>query len=275
MKDKSLESVFRHKLEDFSIEPSARAKDLIRQRINKRGRIILYRRLSVAASIVVITVMGVFYLIPDHKEITLAEQRDTPDKKQDLVVNEDTTEIKKIAEVQKSVQSRTGTGDDQKSQSTRNSEREVPAKSNQNETEKPEIRDKEVHFPMAVTAEEKSDIPDSIQIASPGDLLLPDNRFTEITEDTGEDPMRLSEVSAGQSAAAEKPLKITIEYIASGSKGKRSGNPKTQAGELYSKVNKLVYPNEVLGDIRSLKDQLFALEFINRKSTHTQNNKEK
>jgi hypothetical protein len=85
----------------------------------------------------------------------------------------------------------------------------------------------------------------------------------------GRDPADIKTIQENE------PMKITIEYIASSAKGKGSVTPKTQVGELYSRMNKLVYPDEILGDIRSLKDQLFALDFINRKSNNTQNNKEK
>ena len=278
MKDKSLESIFRQKLKDLSIEPSVRAKDLIRQRIKKRGRIILYRKLSIAASILLIMTGGIFYLVPEKEEIPLAGQMETAGDVRDSTVDIDAAENGEITEVPRGGQSQSR--DNSKAGPMVDPEREGNGKSRpgiQGNTGAIDKTDKDVHSAMVVAAgDSPEENPDSLRIASPENQNTPGTTSEEkINQHPIEAPIRMSDALAGETAVKEEPMKITIEYIASGSKGKEAGAPKTQAGELYSKVNKLVYPDEVLGNIRSLKDQLFALEFLNRKSTHTQNNKEK
>jgi hypothetical protein len=278
MKDKSLESIFRQKLEDLSIEPSDRAKDLIRLRIKKRGRIILYRKLSIAASILLIITSGIFYLVPEKEENTLAGEMETAGEKRDLIVDKDTAENREIMEVPQVAQS--PYRDNREAQPMQDSEREESGKSTppiQENAGAIDKIDKDVYFPIIVaTGDSPEEKPNSLRIASLENQFPPENTYEEkINLHPIEAPELLSDVSTDETSEAEESTKITIEYIASGSKGKEAGASKTQVGELYSKVNKLVYPDEVLGNIRSLKDQLFAFEFINRKSTHTQNNKEK
>lgn len=66
-----------------------------------------------------------------------------------------------------------------------------------------------------------------------------------------------------------KPVKITIEYIASGQKGNLSDKKR---GNFYSKLDNVKTMDEVLGDIRTYKDKLFALDFRKEEKV---NNKEK
>ena len=53
-------------------------------------------------------------------------------------------------------------------------------------------------------------------------------------------------------------MKITIEYIASGNKDTQS---ESKRSNFYSKLAKMKTMDEVLGDIRTYKDRLFALDF--------------
>ena len=66
-----------------------------------------------------------------------------------------------------------------------------------------------------------------------------------------------------------EPVKITIEYIASGKKDEQS---ESKRRNFYSKLDNMKTMNEVLGDLRSYKDRLFALDF---KKEEKVNNKEK
>lgn len=274
MKDKSLELIFREKLEDLRIEPSDQAKDLIHQRIKKRGRIILYRRLSIAAGIILIMTVGLFYLLPREKTNPIANQLEMPEDKSGPVSPGDTPVRKEMPVTALSK------GD---------TEMEVPRPRDAEKIEPADLtkevrRDEEMNRekepargPQLVEGiDEKRGPADSYPAVAVEPQVLPENTSVpESDQLPGEDPVFLSDEVEESSAGKEEPVKITIEYIASGSKSRKPGTSKTQLGEFYSRMNKLVYPEEVLGDIRSLKDQLFALEFINRKSTNTQNNKEK
>jgi hypothetical protein len=66
-----------------------------------------------------------------------------------------------------------------------------------------------------------------------------------------------------------EPMKITIEYIASGNKDTQS---ESKRSNFYSKLDNMKTMNEVLGDLRSYKDRLFALDF---KKEEKVNNEEK
>jgi hypothetical protein len=158
-------------------------------------------------------------------------------------------------------------------------EKRIPAKLTPEVTRSVDISREEEPAPLSRLAggnAEGGSPVDSIQYASVNSQISSENPFPqELTPIPDSDPASLLDRADEASAGEREPVKITIEYIASGSKTHKTGISKTHLGEFYSKMNKLVYPEEVLGDIRSLKDQLFALEFINRKSTQTQNNKEK
>ena len=56
----------------------------------------------------------------------------------------------------------------------------------------------------------------------------------------------------------QEPMKITIEYIASGNKDTQS---KSKRKSFYSKLDNMKSVDEVLGDLRSYKDRLLALDF--------------
>jgi hypothetical protein len=71
---------------------------------------------------------------------------------------------------------------------------------------------------------------------------------------------------------AYEPVKITIEYIAS---GKSKGQSETDRKKFYSKMDNMKSVNEVLGDIRTYKDRLFALDFKKENKTKGEENSER
>lgn len=277
MKNKSLETIFRQKLENLRIEPTDRAKNLILQKIKKRGRIILYRRLSVAASILLVTSLGIIYLMPGINNTSLIQQKEAIGEIRDLSQEKDTPEKREVSKVPQVTQSLPRNNTEEQPM-----ERVEEVKAGGAEESDHVISNNAGEYKnisLALISKEKSEqfpVPDSLHIASlkdqpslnisPGLEKKPDSLLDEIHH---------TDQVAVETKKDNEPMKITIEYIASGSKKNVPRNPITHAGGLYSKVNKLVYPDEILGDLRSLKDQLFALDFINRKSNETQNIKEK
>lgn len=274
MKDKSLESIFRKKLEDLRIEPSDQAKGLIRQRIKKRGRIVLYRRLSIAAGILLIVTIGLIYLLPQEKKNPVVNQLDLPGKQPGSASSE---EAQFQHEMPKMVPSKTDT--ERGVSGSMEAEKRDPVKLTPEVNRGEDKIREEVPVPPTHLADRNAETAspvDSTQYASEDSPNYLGSPFPqELANLPVDGPARLMTEVHEASPGKEEPVKITIEYIASGSKTRKQGASKTQLGEIYTRMNKLVYPEEVLGDIRTLKDQLFALEFINRKSTHTQNNKEK
>lgn len=274
MKDKSLESIFREKLEDLRIDPSDRAKNLIQQRIKKRGRIILYRRLSIAAGIALIMSIGLFYFMPWEKRNSVVDHQVLPEDKSESIFHKDTPVQKEIPERVLSQ-----TENERKEPGKRASGVIEPVKPNPENSQNESMIQRERPAPQTTLAgitSNKKDPADTLQLASAEIQISAETpNSQELYSLSGEEQKFSSDTVDDVSGEKEEPMKITIEYIASGTKKSKSDTSRSQLGEFYSKVNKLVYPEEVLGDIRSLKDQLFTLEFINRKSTHTQNNKEK
>jgi hypothetical protein len=266
MKNNSLEEVFRQKLEDLRIEPSDKGKDLLYQKIRKRGRIILYRRLSIAAGIIFVLSAGYFYLRPDNgQHVVVQQEKSISGQDKTLKVEDLDIQQEEIAESRDQVLTReddepetnrgTGQTQDKSREFTINElavtgtpAQEIPVQSI--EGENPENRMDVVKTPETI-------LPETIE-----------NQAGHANPMAATDPVQ-TDPETGEKNVRGEPVKITIEYIASGSGKSREDAGQNAVRELYSKIN----PDAVLGDIRTFKDQLLALDFINKRSPQNTNEK--
>jgi len=269
MKNKVLEKIFQEKLRDLRLEPSERAKNLVYQKIKKRGRIILYKRFSIAASMVLISSIGIFYFLTGTKNVGFVQEK---------VENPGTEEIYENKDIN------VGISSSQENETPVDKEiRSNPLRVNEDNPANSEISNKDRTHSERLVENTKPEIvttQDSLRDVSSGSLLTYDTVSASeagiaLAPDAIGHSRNYTETVASGSPEEREPLKITIEYIASGSRGKTSPDQKSHVGELYSKMNQLVYPEEVMGDIRTFKDQLFAFDFINVRKIETQKNKEK
>jgi hypothetical protein len=268
MKNKALERIFQEKLGDLRMEPSEQTKDLVYHRIKKRGRIILYKRLSIAASVVIISFLGVFYFLPGYQDekivqdnsISSPETMESPSVRESLSM--DGSEKFQVPEEEDT--KLRDSDPEKRDRAYRESTLDNQATSENQKVEKKPEKDRSQEPALSVPVARRQPI--SGMDSLPGQPVDPD--ISGLSEEI---PIQQPLADQG----GQRPFKITIEYIASGSKTKSLPESKRMAKEFYSRMNGLVYPEEVLGDIRSFKDQILAFDFINAKKVETQNKKEK
>ncbi len=269
MKNKSLEQIFREKLGELKIEPSERAIDVFNKKLKSRGRIVLIRKLSVAAGLFLIGLIAVLYFNPGAEKVSLQQEirnpyevQPTQDNSEINPVNPDTTTETLATYPQLSAKKQnTAIEDDNHSESLlthseimKSDPAILPEK---NET---------------LYRKQSKEILDTL-----GNLSDYTNGTRGFLSGVNEDSMNLQSDLSGLIASRQmedrKPVKITIEYFSSGSKDMDSITHKSRIRALYAKMNELVYPDDVLGDVRSFKDQLFTLDFIKRDKSEIQNRK--
>jgi hypothetical protein len=268
MKNNSLERILRQKLEDLRIEPSSQARDLVYKKIRKRGRIILYRRLSIAAGITLICSAGFFYLRPaDRQDVAVQEESSvsTPEE-----INEEFQPDTAVGELSENIPEAVTRDKPQTEPPVVNQVQENEHDPSLEEKQAGEITADPLDREPAVLANKKSGemtdsgsfISESATQAAPAVLESLPAESNPLTETKSAE---LIPESSGQEAGVE-PVKITIEYIASGSGRSREKTGQNSVREIYSKMS----PEAVIGDFRTLKDQFFALEFINKRPGENQ-----
>lgn len=330
MKNKQLEDLFRQKLGDLNIEPSDQARERFNQRIRGRKNFLVYRRLSIAATILLMVSVGIIVTLPRHEVPVIAERSAIIEGEIEQTL---TSPSASIAENNPGNQSRNGkpvvqdreTADDHapgvsapaNDEGTRLSQDAMLAAADKSmnmngggemNTDS-EYRDKgslntesidqgaeeqdERLVAVPVYREEPLEKIDSTgTIRQMGDAIVASDLTTaegnlpgmpDKNEQDAPDPAENDSVTDGfpekdlladAGKAGEKQVAITIEYIpgnrGAGEKAGRMENVK----QIYNKVNNLFYPDEVLGDIRALKDQLFALDLKNLSKSETQTQEE-
>jgi len=271
MKNRSLEQIFQEKLGELRIEPSEKAMQVFNKKLKKRGRIVLVRRLSIAASIILIGAIGIFYFIPDTEKDSLVQEINNPNEVEEIM--EKTVPDRVNPEIQ---------ADEILSSEPSNSKKQDSFTENNDQ-------DKSGTTIAKTVKSNQSESNDKIKIRTPfnpeksmkstDNLSNNKNNKNESSSELNKDFIYQtpdpSSLAALEIVEDRIPVKITIEYIASGSKNKNASDQKTKISELYSKMNNIVYPDEVMGDIRNFKDQLFALDFIKGNKSETQNRKQK
>ncbi len=237
IKDNKIDFLFRNKLEDLAFEPSEEAKEKIAEFISRRRNKTYYKRLAVAAGIIVVLscsyLLTKIELVPDKKSLA--------DLKSSSVMQENITGVQSIHPPQPANTRKENTPAVKKHeilpQVQKNGKPEV-------KKQKDEINS--LNAPDRETAETKNvepldnrslgESPDS-HLSTPGTVAV------------------LNEIKP----VITKRAPVSIEYISNSNKEKNS-----KVSELLEKAKELG-KDVNLGEIRDLKDQLFALDFIKQK----------
>ncbi len=263
MERNNLENLFKDKLEGLVIEPSNEARERFARKIQYRSRSVLIKRFSIAASILLFTFAGIFsFRIFETDKIDLSKGEAFN------AGNESAIAVLKNVPNPRSITP--GQGED-------------PIPDNEVvislRDSSPGNSQTDANGNLAAIAQGNEDIEMDPEIDMEG-LAGADQEYDELTagqEDKNAyieyfvaDPDLMDHVEEVSTADQERePMKITIEYIASGDKGKQS---ESKRSNFYSKLDNMKTMDEVLGDIRTYKDKLFALDFRKEEKV---NNKEK
>ena len=254
MKADRLEKLYREKLYDLKIEPSEKAAKLFDERLSAKVRKLWVTRISIAASVLLVAVTGALLIFPDQEQNFISERSNVAEGYITQGTSENTGETGQkesyeIAAVKENDRAGSGPVELKNKKKTQSIEDEEADKElipqPESITKSPELA-VGIKDPLA----EKTGNPDEL-----------------MEQDTKQETIMANKDMPGN----KPPVKITIEYIAGNSKSGADTNPKKIMKTFYSNVNNLLYPDEVLGDIRSLKDQLFALDLKNENKSETQN----
>lgn len=255
MERNNLEDLFRDKLEGLVIEPSNVARESFARKIQYKRRSVLVKRFSIAASILLFISAGIYsYNILETNKIDLSrgeafdsgyefeltDLKNVPDPRT-ITPWQNEDDIKENAMAFRLGNSTNGTP-------AINENANLASKSQGYEGSE---MDPEIDIEGLAGADQRNDelIADpeansayrEYFVADP-DLVVDEQLEEEVTTVDRE----------------RKPIKITIEYIASGEKGRQS---ESKRSNFYSKLDNMKTMDEVLGDIRTYKDKLFALDF--------------
>lgn len=270
MERNRMESLFKDKLEGYVLEPSMEARDRFQGMIQRKRRKVIIRRISIAASILLFTFAGIYsFRTYNTDKVDLAEGDffDTASGSEMAIVNE----VPQPASI--------FPGEDEKT---------IP------ESEMANIIKSSVDGGLSTENSKSGNIEKDVIMAQAGERELfksetdhqvsvgNDEEYEQLIEEQVKesnyieyfvaDPDIMSVEQSGDISSedqAHEPMKITIEYIASGSKDTQS---ESKRSGFYSKLDKMKTMDEVLGDIRTYKDRLFALDF---KKEEKVNNEEK
>jgi hypothetical protein len=257
MENKKLEELFKNKLDGMVIEPSEASQDVLNRKIQLLKQKTLVRKISVAASVLLVVMAGIYAFLPNKNEKKEAyQQHELPinDHGDQLVEVEffdspDIDRSEKNISIQEDYireESPTATsGDRTDNLDTDNTVREQLASGNE------ALR------------------PEETLLASEFQEQEVDEMMTGQVEENVYIEYYMKEADSGRLVEESKhePMKITIEYIASGDKKEES---QSKLKEFYSKMDNMKGVDEVIGDFRSYKDRLFALDFKNNKKVNNE-----
>ena len=328
MENKQLEKLFRDKLSGMVIEPSDTARDKFEGKIQGRRRRLLARKIGIAASFLLVMLIGIYVFFPDtpeqgdlaqHKTHRLdkvkgdkpatyapggmeqeEETNESPGKMSGKMEATGPEETIKDATASDGTITEKNTAEDMTSIG-KTTERTIPDKddiegntpvsnmpkgavTDRNKIEKTIPDGNSIEETMTVgpsageslarasqdhennlpASGEENSIPDNEQLdALTGDM---DNAVS-VADKT--DEKSYMEYNIGEPGAAlededsaREPVRITIEYISSGS-NKRKQQEKIK--DFYARMDDIKGIDEVYGDLREFKDRLFALDFMNNK----------
>ncbi len=268
MKNNRLEDLFREKLQEMTIEPSDEARKLFINTLQRKSHRLWYKRMAVAAGFLLVMAVGIALLVPG--------QHTVPESRTSSVVS---GELLPSALPDYTGESLPVTGNISGNQPEQDTYNTPPAPQKKAKPAAYEGVDQAIlvaeTVPASVLIDQMPEISGGQGIHSKPEIAFP---AAGMPADETEEPL-VPDMAPDQkkrltdrSENGEKPMKITIEYIAGNNKG---GSRISNVKELYSKVNNLPDADEMLGDIRSLKDQLFAIDLKNINKSEIQTNKEK
>lgn len=256
MEKNNLDQLFQEKLGNARISPSDGAIQVFNDRMNLRKRAILFRRIGVAASIVIVIGIGIvgFNQITERNSRIALEMALSPG---DEMVNVLEDKVIKEIPLPQVVKDNNYSNNDKVeanrediiiSDQVVESGQTIPGKSLAMLVE-----------PSGIEVKNETDVITETEISYEPDSQT-GGRFIEysIVEDNN--------ISENQFAVSE-PVKITIEYKSSGNKTKKESKIK----QLYSRMDNMKSADEVFGDLRTLKDKVFALNF--KKENKVENQK--
>jgi len=265
MERNNLEGLFKDKLEGLVIEPSNGARETFARKIQYRRRNVLLKRFSIAASILLFTFAGIYsfrILETDKIDFSMGEAFDSGYESENAVLK-NVPNPRSITPGQSEVPI---------------PENEIAINLRNSSPGKSEIN---ANGNLAAKAQGNEDIEMDPKIDLEG-LAATDQEYEELIagqEDKSAyieyfvtDPDLVVDEQVVEVSTVDQepePMKITIEYIASGVKGKQS---ESKRNNFYSKLDNIKTMDEVLGDIRTYKDKLFALDLRKEEKI---NNKEK
>jgi len=240
-KDNKFDSLFRDRLDGYEIGPSAEADEMMGRLIAGRHNKRLYVRMAIAAGIILLMTSGIVlrgYWMNIRQErpgrpVTLSDNELNA-----MSENNDIVAVEKPAAPAMKVEA----GDPVKSENIKNASTAVV------ET---------IHPSVTQTEPAGND-----ESARPKPVEIMDSKFhavalSENLNNTITNPPELKETTT-----VVKQMPVVIEYIADNSRPK---NNKSQLVDGIVSKAKEIGKDVNLGEIRDLKDQLFALDFIKPK----------
>jgi hypothetical protein len=270
MERNKLEGLFKNKLEGYILEPSIDARDRFQGLIQRKRRKILIRRIGIAASVLLFTFTGIYsfrVLNTDKIDLTKGESLDAGYGAEMAIVNK----IPDPGSIPMDEDERTVP----ESEMAYNIENPSDGGSS-TESSKSVYNDNYAIITQAGgNAKIQSDTDQSSSVSE-------DPEYERLTEEQDEESSYIEyfvadpdikEDEKSKNLTSEdqthEPMKITIEYIVSGNKDTQS---ESKRSNFYSKLDNMKTMDEVLSDIRTYKDRLFALDF---KKEGKVNNEEK
>lgn len=288
MENKQLEKLFRDKLSGMVIEPSGDARNKFEGKIQGRRRRLMARRIGIAASILLVMLIGIYVFIPGTPEQGDLAQNKTQrldkvkgDKKATYAPDGMEQEEETSESPGKMSGKMEATGPKETTPVRNMAKGAVP---DGNTTERTITDGNSIEGTMTVgpsageslaraSQDRENDLP-----ASGMDNSTPDNeQFDALTgekDNTASVAGKTDEKSYMEynieeqgvviedEDAAREPVRITMEYISSGS-NKRKQQEKIK--DFYARMDDIKGIDEVYGDLREFKDRLFALDFMNNK----------
>lgn len=247
MERNKIEGLFKNKLEGLELEPSSASREKFAGMIRNKRQKVLIRRIGIAASILLFTFAGIYSyrtLNTDKIDLSRGESFD-PGYDLEIAILKHMPVPRSIPAVQNKNPQKV-TPDNYSINAQRNEE----AYFNSATEPAGSIESGQEYNELVAGQEEESNYIE----------------YFVADKNKPEDEQKENVLSDDQ---PYEPMKITIEYITSGEKGSQS---ESKRSNFYSKLDNMKTMEEVLGDIRTYKDRLFALDF---KKEEKINNKEK
>jgi hypothetical protein len=248
MENKQLEQLFKGKLGSVVIEPSKAANDLFAKKVQVRKQKIFIKRIGIAASIFFVALGGLYTFLPDKAEkIDLAEDETI---KIDLGIDIAENEAGKMIDIPSGkevlvIDDNSNLDMDGQRQMAERPGFNVPPNDTNDENPAVNLDELVVDEGLANVVMDEQEI----------DMMIDDHvKESVYVEYFIEDP----EGSVQSGKVQYEPVKITIEYIASGKNKEKS---KADRKAFYSRIDNMKSVDEVFGDLREYKDRLFALDF--------------